>query len=127
MAMAFATDSPVLMSVDRVHDPAPDLEVHPFGDLYRLVGGVFRHEPDPAVLLRVQPLDRELLPDARHDDVAVLRLHHPVHDEQLARVDARLHRIALDANVEGSERVPDEVPIEINAAGDLVLGGGREA
>lgn len=96
-------------------------------DLQRLVGRVLQREPNPAVLPGVQPLDRELLLKPRHDYVAVFSLGHPVHDEQLARVDARLHRIALDAHVEGRERVLDEVAVGVDAAGDLVLSGTREA
>src|SRR4051794_22105407 len=100
MAMAFATfPLPRSVPVDRIHDSAPDLEVHPLLDLERLVGRVLRHQPNPAALLGVQPLDGELLAYARDDDISILRLHHPVYDEQLARVDARLHRIPFDAHV----------------------------
>src|SRR5205823_5853871 len=44
-----------------------------------------------------------------------------------ARVDARLHRVALDADVEGRQRVFDEVAVQVYPGGYFVLGGRREA
>lgn len=118
--------TPPLMPVDRVHDPTPDLEVHALRDTDRLVGRILRHEQDAPAFLDMQLLDRELLPEPRHDYVPVLRLDHTVHDQQLARMNTRLHRVALDPDVEGRQRVLNEVAVEVYSTRYFVLGGGRK-
>src|SRR3954470_24530437 len=93
----------------RVHDAAPDLEVHALDDLDWLVLVVLGHEPDAAAA-EAQALDAEFVVDARDDYVAVVRLDVTVNDEYGAGVypHAR-HRVARDAHVEGRNRGLDEV------------------
>src|ERR1700749_2604685 len=95
----------------RVHDAAPDFEVHALDDFDGLVLVVLGHEPDAATA-EAQALDAEFVVDSRDDYVAVIGLHVPVHDEYRAGVypHAR-HRVARDAHVEGRDGVLDEVAV----------------
>src|ERR1051325_1695542 len=113
--------------VNRVHHTAPHLEVHPFGDLKRGVGWVLREQPDLSILLDVKFLHHEIVTDTHDDDAALCRFDHPVDDEERPFMDTRLHRITFDPDVEGRERVFDQIAVEINAAFDIILGGGRES
>src|SRR5215207_10681793 len=75
----------LLVRTDRVHDAAPDFEVHRLDDFDGLEAVVLGHEPDAAVA-DAQALDAQLVVDARDHDVAVLCVNLTVNDEDRAGV-----------------------------------------
>src|SRR5579875_1648940 len=99
------------------------------GDVAREDGGhgrVLRLQPN-VVLLAEEPLDRGLLPEQGHHDVAVVGRRLRADDEVVAFIDARLdHAVAPDPQDEGPV-LPDEVAGEREDVLHVLLGEQRLA
>ena len=102
---------PTSEEVNRIHHAPPHLEVHAFRNLNRGVRLVLGEQPNLSGTLNVKTLDHELAADTSDDDVLITGFGHPVHDEQCALVNPRLHRITFDPDVEGRQRVFDQITV----------------
>ncbi len=107
-------------------DHSPHFELHIGSDCNGLVVGVFGFEPHFA-LRHTQPFDEQFAIDNGDDDATVLGHERPIHDEHIARVDARArHRIARYAHEKSSRRVSNKVFVQVEPALQIVFGRRRE-
>ena len=112
--------------LDLAGDHAPHHEVALARDLdarERFVSWLEPHAPG----FTAQALDRELAVQAGHHDVAAVRFHRAVDDEQVAVDDVRaLHALARSPDQEGGQRVLDEHLVEVNLAFEVIIRRRRE-
>ena len=92
-------------------DPAKNLRL---AAVNGRIGGIFRHQPDLAVLA-LQPLDRGLVAQQRDDDLAVVRRLLGMDDDLVAVKDSGVdHRVPAHAKGEAFAVVaPGEIPLDI--------------
>lgn len=81
-----------------------------------------------AIRQTAELLDGEAAIDDSDDDLPVLRVERPIHDEQVAIMDAEAgHGVALHPDEEGGFPVLDQVLVEAQAVLEVVGGRRREA
>ena len=111
-----------------VGDYTPNEKIVVGSDADRGVAAVIRYEP--AVLTRLvhlELLDGEITVDECNDKIAILGLECLVHNHYIAVPDTGiLHGIPGDTGIEGGFFVLDDVTVQVNGIGQVVLGRGGE-
>lgn len=86
------------------------------------IPGILRME-DRYVPVHKQPFHRQFVIQDGYDDVTLLRFQGAVHHQQILIEDAgTLHRVTGDFKDEGGIRVDDDVLIEAEVPGEIILG-----